>query len=37
LSRQLDVDIETLKKALASWGPGKFDAELNLDGESIST
>ena len=31
----LDVDIETLKKVLASWGPGKFDAELNLDGKAM--
>jgi hypothetical protein len=31
----LDVDVETLKKVLASWGPGKFDAELNLDGKAM--
>lgn len=31
----LDVDIATLKKVLASWGPGKFDAELNLDGKAF--
>lgn len=31
----LGVDIATLKKVLASWGPGKFDAELNLDGKAF--
>lgn len=31
----LDVDIATLKKVLASWGPGKFDALLNLDGKAF--
>ena len=35
LTEMLDVDVETLKKALASWGPGKFDAELNLDGKAF--
>jgi hypothetical protein len=34
-TEMLDVDVETLKKALASWGPGKFDAELNLDGKAF--
>lgn len=29
----LDTDVETLKKALKSWGPGKFDAELIFDGK----
>ena len=29
LTDALGVDITTLKKVLASWGPGKFDAELN--------
>ncbi|HMG91348.1 MAG TPA: hypothetical protein VK589_14885 [Chryseolinea sp.] len=33
-TEMLDVDVETLKKVLASWGPGKFDAELNLDGKA---
>jgi Cytochrome c len=28
----LGVDVATVKKVLASWGPGKFDAELFLDG-----
>ena len=34
-TEMLDVDVETLKKVLASWGPGKFDAELNLDGKAM--
>jgi hypothetical protein len=32
---QLGVDIPTLKKVLASWGPGKYDAELNVDGKAM--
>jgi len=31
----LGVDEATVKKVLASWGPGKFDAELNLDGKAL--
>ncbi len=31
----LGVDLATVKKVLASWGPGKFDAELNLDGKAF--
>jgi hypothetical protein len=31
----LDTDIETVKKVLKSWGPGKFDAELNFDGKGF--
>src|SRR5215218_3679600 len=34
LTSLLGVDDKTLKKVLASWGPGKFDAELNLDGKA---
>ena len=34
-TEMLGVDVETLKKVLASWGPGKFDAELNLDGKAM--
>jgi hypothetical protein len=33
-TKLLNVDLATLKKVLASWGPGKFDAELNLDGKA---
>jgi hypothetical protein len=29
----LGVDVPTVRKVLASWGPGKFDAELFLDGQ----
>lgn len=31
----LQVDLDTVKKVLTSWGPGKFDAELNLDGKAF--
>ncbi|MEO6132282.1 MAG: hypothetical protein ABIQ02_10575 [Saprospiraceae bacterium] len=31
----LGVDVGTVKKVLGSWGPGKFDAELNLDGKAF--
>jgi hypothetical protein len=31
----LGVDEPTVKKVLASWGPGKYDAELNLDGKAF--
>jgi len=31
----LGVDEATVRKVLASWGPGKFDAELNLDGKGL--
>jgi hypothetical protein len=31
----LQVDEATVKKVLATWGPGKFDAELNLDGKAM--
>jgi len=32
---ELGVDVSTVKKVLASWGPGCFDAELNLDGKGL--
>ena len=35
LTNLLGVDEETVKTVLASWGPGKFDAELNLDGKAF--
>jgi hypothetical protein len=35
LTSLLGVDEATLKKVLLSWGPGKFDAELNLDGKAF--
>jgi hypothetical protein len=31
----LGVDAATLKKVLASWGPGCFDAELDKDGKAL--
>ena len=34
-TKLLKVDEATVKKVLASWGPGKFDAELNLDGKAF--
>jgi len=35
LTDLLGVDEPTVKKVLASWGPGKFDAELNVDGKAL--
>ena len=35
IAKLLDVDVATVKKVLASWGPGMFDAELNLDGKAF--
>jgi hypothetical protein len=35
VSKLLGVDDATTQKVLASWGPGKFDAELNLDGKAF--
>ena len=35
LTDALGVDVITVKKVLASWGPGKFDALLNLDGKAF--
>ena len=32
----LGVDDVTLRKVLASWGPGKFDAEVFLDGKAFT-
>jgi hypothetical protein len=34
-TKLLKVDEATVKKVFASWGPGKFDAELNLDGKAF--
>jgi hypothetical protein len=31
----LQIDEATVRMVLASWGPGKFDAELNLDGKGF--
>jgi hypothetical protein len=35
LADLLGVDEPTVKKVLASWGPGKYDAELNVDGKAM--
>jgi hypothetical protein len=35
LAKALNVDVATVKKVLASWGPGKYDAELNMDGKAF--
>ena len=34
-TKTLETDEATVKKVLTSWGPGKFDAELNLDGKAF--
>jgi hypothetical protein len=31
----LGVSLDTVRKVLASWGPGKFDAQLFLDGKGL--
>jgi hypothetical protein len=31
----LGVDADTVKKVLASWGPGRYDAELDKDGKAL--
>jgi cytochrome c5 len=33
----LGVDVPTLKSVLASWGPGKYDAAIFLDGKAVNT
>lgn len=35
LAEALQVDIATVRTVLNSWGPGKFDAELILDGKAF--
>ena len=35
LTDLLGVDEATVKKVLASWGPGRFDAELDKDGKAL--
>jgi hypothetical protein len=34
-STALGVDVDTVRRVLTSWGPGKFDAELFLDGKAF--
>jgi hypothetical protein len=33
-SKLLGVDVATVKQVLTSWGPGRYDAELNMDGKA---
>ena len=35
LTDLLGADLATVKKVLASWGPGRFDAELDKDGKAF--
>jgi hypothetical protein len=35
VTKLLGVDLPTLKKVLAGWGPGKFDAVLFMDGKAM--
>jgi hypothetical protein len=35
IANLLGVDVDTVRKVLHSWGPGKFDAELLLDGKAF--
>jgi cytochrome c peroxidase len=35
VAEALGVDVATVKTVLAAWGPGKFDAELFLDGKGF--
>ena len=35
LAQELKVDVATVKKVLGSWGPGRFDAELDKDGKAF--
>ena len=35
MAEALGVDVETVKKVLKSWGPGRYDAELNQDGKAF--
>jgi mono/diheme cytochrome c family protein len=35
VAKKLGVDLATVKKVLDSWGPGRFDAILELDGKGL--
>jgi hypothetical protein len=35
LADRLTVDVRTVRTVLASWGPGRFDAELFMDGKAF--
>jgi hypothetical protein len=36
MAELLEVDVPTVRQVLNSWGPGKFDAELFLDGKAFN-
>jgi len=36
IAELLEVDVPTVRRVLNSWGPGKFDAELFLDGKAFN-
>jgi hypothetical protein len=36
IARLLGTDVATVSTALLSWGPGKFDAQLLLDGQTVN-
>lgn len=35
LAEALETDVDTVRSVLTSWGPGKFDASLLLDGKAV--
>src|SRR5215207_3230169 len=35
MTQLLEVDDATVRQVLNSWGPGKYDAELNIDGRAM--
>jgi hypothetical protein len=35
LAELLGVDVATVRRVLRSWGPGRYDAELNADGQAF--
>lgn len=35
MAELLKTDVERVRQVLRSWGPGKYDAELNLDGKAF--
>ncbi len=36
IAKRLHTDVPTVKTVLNSWGPGKYDAELNMDGKAFN-
>jgi len=35
IATRLHTDVQTVKSVLRAWGPGKYDAELNMDGKAF--